>query len=529
VGGGPIGLALAAELSTRGVPAVLIDERRDQHGDAQVGTAKMIVVSMRTAEFCRRLGLSPALREWGFPLDHGMDSIFVTSMQGWELGRVRTPTLAEEAFGEHSPERDRPCPQTWFDPILRNYVRRVGVVELRYDSRLSSFEQDEGGVTARIVDTTSGEEATVRAKYLIGCDGYHSTVRSQLGIDVSGEPHLDTSMSVYVRIPELGRYHDKGDAYRYVGVSAAGTWAALTTIDGRDLYRLQLIGANDIDVHAHDLGAVLRRFLGPDVPFTVEDVSVWERKMTVASRFSEGRVFLAGDSAHAHPPNGGLGMNTGIPDAWDLGWKLSAVLEGWGGPGLLEAYDVERRPACRRAAAQSLRNYHSLVGDTNQSAIEDPSAEGQGAREEMGRRLVEENEKVWNPVGIHLGYLYHPSPLVIDDGSPVPPDDPYGYAPSARPGARAPHIWLDAQHSILDVFGLGFTLLDFGAEDAHVLAAAAHQRGVPVTVVPVDHAGAAALYERKLVLVRPDGHVAWRGDQSPSDPLDVIDAVRGAL
>jgi hypothetical protein len=302
----------------------------------------------------------------------------------------------------------------------------------------------------------------------------------------------------------------------------------LTTVDGRGLYRLQLIGANDIDVRAYDLDEVLKRFLGDGVPFETVDVSLWERKMTVADRFSDGRVFLAGDAAHAHPPNGGLGMNTGIPDAWDLGWKLAAIAQGWGGSGLLDAYDIERRPACHRAALQSLRNYHGLVDDTRQPLIDQPGPEGDRVRREVGERLVRENERAWNPVGIHLGYLYHPSPVVVDDGSPVPEDSPYDYAPTARPGARAPHAWLADGRSTIDLFGAGFTLLAFAGQDATPIAAAAAERGVPLVVVDLDEPHVARLYERALVLVRPDGHVAWRGDLPPDDCLELIDVVRGA-
>lgn len=527
VGGGPIGLALAAELSLFGAKALLVDEQPNQHGDVQVGSAKMIVVSMRTVEFCRQLGLASAVRDWGFPLDHGMDSVFVTSMQGWELGRVPTPTLKAQPHSAHSPERDRPCPQTWFDPILRNYVRQAGTVELRASTRLMDLVQDEHAVTATIVDTNDGTSSQVRADFVIGCDGYHSTVREQLGIVARGEPHLDLSMSVYVRIPSLVSHHDKGDAYRYIAVDwQRGPWAVLTSIDGHDLYRLQLVGANDIDVREHDLDEVMVRLLGDDVPYVIEDVSMWERKMTVADRFADGRIFLAGDAAHAHPPNGGLGMNTGIPDAWSLGWQLAAQQQGWGARTLLDAYDIERRPACSRAARESLNNYHRLVDGTWGMDIEGPDKHQE--REDIGKRLVEQNVRAWNPVGIHLGYLYHPSPVIVDDGSTVPEDDAYGYAPTARPGARAPHLWLEDGSSILDRFGPWFTLLNFGSDEAEDVARAAAERSVPLRVERVSDVAAAELYERKLVLVRPDGHVAWRDDHAPADPLALIDVVRGA-
>lgn len=528
VGGGPIGLALAADLGRRGVAALLVDEQSHRITSEDVGAAKMIVVSMRTGEFCRSLGLSEQVRNWGFPLDHGLDSVFVTSMSGWELGRVRTPSLAAEPHSAHSPERDRPCPQNWFDPILRDHVERAGVVEMRSGTSLTSFVQERDCVVASLLDIATGERSTVRASYLVGCDGYNSTVRRLLGIAVRGERHLDLSMSVYLRMPELERHHSIGSAYRYAAVSEQGVWAVLTTIDGRDLYRFQLVGATNEDVRSVDVDEAVRRFLGFEVPYEVIETSIWERKMTVADRFLDGRVCIAGDAAHAHPPNGGLGMNTGILDAWDLGWKLAALLDGWGGDELLGAYDIERRPACHRAAEQSLRNFHRLMTEEPQPLICEASERGEEVRARIGRQLQEENARSWNQSGTHLGYLYFPSPLIVDDGSPIPEDDTYGYTPTARPGARAPHVWLSDGRSILDLFGLWFTLLSFGDLDCGAFVRAAAERGVPLEVRVVDDAQAAEAYERKLVLVRPDGHVAWRGDSVPAQPGEIIDAARGA-
>lgn len=523
VGGGPIGLALAADLGRRNVPVRLIER-----GEDKLGSAKMIVVSMRTMEICRHMGIDGPVRDWGFPLDLPLDSVFCTALTGHELGRVASPSLLTESVTPFSPERERPCPQTWFDPILQTFARGFPHVALDYNTALVDFAQYPDCVEARV----SGPDGTIEkitADYLVGCDGFSSTVREQLGIELRGNKHLDRSMSIYVRSSELWQVHDLGPAYRYCIVGPQGTWSILTTIDGKDLWRIQLVGAAPEDRASLDVEAILQRMVGRKVDFVLEDISGWVRKMTIADRFADGRVFLAGDSAHAHPPNGGLGMNTGIQDSWDLGWKIAAVHHGWGGPHLLESYDWERRPAASRAAGESLQNYFRLTGTEDEPDLLAETPEGAVARSRLGERLVEENEKAWHPIGVHIGYVYQPSPIVIADDEPAGEDDCVGHVPSARPGARAPHVVLNDGRSILDLFGGGFVLLDFDTGDRSPLTEAAAMRSVPLQHVALAaERTARELYRGALVLVRPDGHVAWRGDALPEDCLALIDRVRGA-
>ena len=520
-GGGPIGLALAGDLGRRGVPVRLVEQNDDR-----VGTAKMIVVSVRTMELMRQLGVAGAVRDWGFPLDQPLDSVFCTGLGGYGLGRVVTPPLRQETDTPFSPERERPCPQTWFDPILQRHARGFGNVTLSYRARLVSFTQDGAGVQAELAGP-EGRTERLEASILVGCDGYDSTVRDFLGIAVRGEKYLDRSMSIYVRSRALRQAHRLGDAYRYVMVGPGGPWSVLTTIDGRDLWRIQLIG-RDIDPRSPAMDVLMQQMVGRDVPYAVEDTSSWVRKMTVADRFSDGRVFLAGDAAHAHPPNGGLGMNTGIQDAFDLGCRIAAVLQGWGGPALLDSYDCERRPAASRAAEESLRNYRRLTGPPREPDVMAEGSAGDQARCRLGAALVQENEKAWHPVGVHLGYSYDPSPITVPDGSPRLVNDTVEYVPTARPGSRAPHVWIEEGHSILDLFGPGFTLLDFSGAETGPLLDAARRRGVPLACHRIINLAAQALYARGLVLVRPVGHVAWRGDELPLDCMTLIDTVRGA-
>jgi hypothetical protein len=243
-------------------------------------------------------------------------------------------------------------------------------------------------------------------------------------------------------------------------------------------------------------------------------------------------VLLAGDAVHVMPPNGGLGMNTGIGDAVDLGWKLAAVHDGWGGDSLIASYEAERRPVGIRQCNEAMTNFQRYGSRKPVPHVTDETAEGQAVRAELGRRLSTANSQAWeNPLNTHLGYRYDESPIVVPDGPPPPePQDQRFYTQTSHPGARAPHAWLKNGRSTLDLFGDGFTLLCFpGAPNAEALAAACRARGVPINLVNLDDPAIAALYERKLVLVRPDGHVAWRGDHLPAEPEGLVDRVRGAM
>jgi hypothetical protein len=233
---------------------------------------------------------------------------------------------------------------------------------------------------------------------------------------------------------------------------------------------------------------------------------------------------------HQLSPTGGMGMNTGVADAADIGWKLAAVLQGWGGAGLLDSYDRERRPVGARAVRMATWFYKNAENFPKGSArLFEDGAAADRYRAEVGGQLLKAIGPEFRTVGLQLGYRYGDSPVVAPDGTPEPPDDPAECTPSARPGARAPHVWLNDGRSILDLYGRGFTLLRFaGAPPGAEIERAARQRHVPLSTFELDEPEAAALYERKLVLVRPDGHVAWRADAAPTDALSLIDTVRGA-
>ena len=280
-----------------------------------------------------------------------------------------------------------------------------------------------------------------------------------------GVPFINRSVNVMLRTPDLSAIHQKGNAGRFVLVGPEGPWASLTPADGRARWRLMIHGDEVDEPQSVDAAAEVRRAAGRDFDFEILSVGHWVRRRMVADRYAQGRVFLAGDAVHVMPPNGGLGMNTGIGDAVDLGWKLAAVHHGWGGAHLLDAYEAERRPVGIRQCDEAMRNFERYGGRRAVPKILDETPEGRAARAELGERLASGNRMAWeNPLHTHLGYRYDGSPICLPDGAPPgEPEDARDYRPSSHPGGRAPHAFLADGRSTLDLFGRGFTLLRFGA------------------------------------------------------------------
>jgi len=386
-------------------------------------------------------------------------------------------------------------------------------------------------VIAELEDVESGEHSSIRARFLVGCDGAGSKVRQGLGIGMTGRPIVTYTTNVIFRCPNLVALHDKGRAYRHIFVGPEGTWATIVAINGRDQWRFSLIGsAEKKEVTTADIRAAIRRAAGFDFDYEILTVLPWVRRELVAEHFGAGRVFIAGDAVHLMSPTGGFGMNTGIQDAVDLSWKLDASLAGWAGPQLLGSYEIERRPVGLRNVAEASGNLGRMRSPGRNAALLDDTPEGAALRAQLGREFTEAMTREWHTLGIHLGYRYDDSPICWPDGTPEPALETMTYTQIARPGARAPHVWLRDSRSTLDLFGRGFVLLRIGrdAPSGDALAAAARQRSVPLTQLALDEPEVASVYERRLVLVRPDGHVAWRDDRMPTDPVRLIDRVRGA-
>ncbi len=528
VGGGPVGLALAADLGWRGIDCMLVEQT-----DGRIHTPKMNEVNTRTMEFCRRWGIAERVMNCPFPADQPMDVVFVTTMGGYELARMPRPSRNQSKAGPHSPMNMQACSQTWFDPLLLDLARSFAGVTMRHRCRMESFEADAGGVTAQLSHLDTGRQETVRARYLAACDGAASPVRRKLDIPLLGNMELSRPLHMFFRTPDLyGQLGIERGTF-YLAFDRNGLWANIRVIDPHaGLWRLMVLDTPpDFDANKIDCDAWLRRAIGR--PLKVEWVghSVWVRRGVVAGRYSEGRVHLLGDAVHQVSPTGALGMNTGIADAVDLAWKLEAAEKGWGGAQLLASYDAERRPAGERNVRQATEFYQGhLAFEQGNASIEDDTAEGAAVRARLSSQLTDGVGRMFRTLGVQLGYRYEGSAVCVPDGTPAPPDDAGEYLPTARPGSRAPHAWLAEGRSTLDLYGRGFTLLRLGedAPDEAALAAAAKARAMPLSVVDIAKPDIAALYEKKLVLVRPDGHVAWRGDALPGDALALVDRVRGA-
>ena len=462
-----------------------------------------------------------------------MDVAFVTRVGGHELGRVERPARKFQKPLAASPMNMQVCPQFWFDPIVLEKAKSFPCVSLMHGHRFESFRQAGDGVEAKVTNLASNEALTIRARYLVGCDGASSPIRESLGIRMLGSEKLSRSIHMFFRTPDLLGPLGCRPTNFFLLVDREGVWGSLRVMDPvGGLWRLMIDELpDDFDAAKLDFDAVLQRATGVPVKVQWLKSSLWTRRGVIAERYSEGPVFLAGDAVHQVSPSGGLGMNTGIADVVDLGWKLAARHHGWGGAALLDSYSRERQPAGTRVVRMTTEFYEGVSGVRgNLDAIGADTDEGQTLRVAMGKHLTEVTAREFRTLGLQLGYWYEQSPICVPDGTPPPSDNPHEYVPCARPGSRAPHVALEDGRSTLDCFGKGFTLLRIGADapGADGLVRAAQSRGVPLNVVPLSHPAVATIYERKLVLVRSDGHVAWRGNTVPEDAQGLIDRIRGA-
>ena len=538
-GGGPCGLMLALELGRRGVVALVLNERRGTSPHPQANATQA-----RTMEHFRRLGFSRRVREAGLPSQYPPDIAYFTRMDGYELARLQQPrsgdsdALVRTLSGSWSAaELAHRCSQMYIERILFDEASRLSSVELVFGSRVTGF-QDFGDHVEVWADGDDGPRR-LRARFLVGADGARSATRAQLGIRYRGEratdrPFLAGGMySIYFRAAELYKLipHRRAWQYWVVNPDRRGLIVAL---DGESEFVLQTQlrpGEDPPAMSEAEVREIVHRAVGQRFEFEILARAPWTAGLTlVAERFGAGRVFLAGDAVHLFTPTGGLGYNTAVEDAVNLGWKLAAVLQGWGGERLLESYELEREPIAQRNTAFARNFAQSLGGFQVPPEIEEDSDRGQAARQRVGARLESHARAEFNIPGITLGARYDGSPLIVGDGSAAPADSANVYEPSACPGGRAPHAWLADGRSLYDAFGFDFTLLTLTTERPDAvdgLQRAARARGLGLAVVDPAEPSLRDLYGAELALVRPDQIVCWRGDRLPSNPDQLLDQVVG--
>jgi 2-polyprenyl-6-methoxyphenol hydroxylase-like FAD-dependent oxidoreductase len=519
IGAGPVGLTLAVDLGRRGIRCTLLEQKPEPQF-----LPKMERCNARTMEMFRRIALADTIREAGLPADVPMDVFVILSMTEPPLLRLPYPSV-EEARARIRAVNDGTEPlepyqltsQYTLEPVLKAVAETLPSVTLRYGCTFLDFAQDDAGVTVNVQRADGGTEQ-LRGAYLAGCDGGGSPVRKQLGIRLRGEGDLLRLRQALFRCDELYNRIPLGDG--------PGHGRHYHVADDRASFLIMQDSTRHWTLHAtvesdEAMCAQFEKIVGMPVKYEMLYCGEWRQNLLLADRYGDSRVFLAGDSAHLVIPTGGLGMNTGVGDAFDLSWKLAATLEGWGGPALLRSYEIERRQVGERNVGAS--RYASLGRRRWRSQyrpeIRDNTPEGQAARDNLARVADVEQRKTNEMIGAELGYRYVDSPVI--DNIPGGPEHLFReYYPTTWPGARLPHVWLEDGSAVQDrIPEEGYTLLRLGGSGADLgpLLQALRDRGATATLLDIPDAAARQVYERDLLLLRPDMHVVWRGNAPPAD------------
>jgi putative polyketide hydroxylase len=520
VGGGPVGLTASILLSRAGVRSLLVERHK--------GTAvhpKARAVNARSMEMYRQCGVEPAIRKASLAPERAGLIVWTRTLSGEEIER-RVPWRTGSLSTTVSPVRNALCPQDELEPVLRRFAERHELGALRFDIELVAFDQDDSGVTATLADRATGASSQVRARYVIAADGAQSQIRRQLGVRMVGRENVYESVNILFNA-DLRPWTAHRPAALYF-VELPNLKATFLTINGIDRWgflvnNLSAYGYRPGDFTQERSIELVRMAAGvPDLAVKILGIAPWNASALVAEQYRHGRIFLAGDAAHEMPPTGGFGLNTGVQDVHNLAWKLAAVLRGVATPSLLDTYHDERQPIGRVITEQSLDNSISmgrLKPDTSATTIARP--------------------EFLNEIGLIFGASYN-SAAVIDDGTaPSKLANPItDYVPSARPGSRAPHVWLERDGnrlSTIDLFGRGFVLLTGASGTAWLTAARKLPDDMRLEALVIGD-GAIADPDRQwaatydiddagAVLVRPDGYVAWRSRSMTADPSATLHAV----
>ena len=536
VGGGPVGLNLALDLAWRQVPCMLVNQPKTTPSHPQGNTN-----NARTMEIYRRLGIADRIRDVGLPIDHCGDAIFVTRINTHEIGRIKIPSVRERltpgSFDlEIGPEPLQRASQMFVERVLKEELDTKDTVDMRFGWKMISFAASDESVTVDIQSVDTGEIQNVSCGYLVGCDGGGSAVRRNLGIEYGGKSGEEVDfmmgqmLSVYFYAPALYDVMKTDAPWQFHSMNPEGR-ASIVALDGEGHFLTWAKLEPGQDAESLDPRPYIWRVVGEEIPVDVLSSKPWQAGLSlVADEYQRARVILAGDAVHLFTPTGGFGMNTGVGDAENLAWKLAAWNNGWAGDHLVGSYAGERRPVAIRNLAQSYALARDKSALSVPSAIEADTPEGEQLRADLGVRIENVLAEEYYCMGIQLGARYDGSPVISAEDGDIPVSDPFTYIPTAWPGGRAPHRWLEDGTALFDHFGQEFTLLRLGGSmvDTSGLEKAAADKGVPLTVFSDADPETRALYEADLALIRPDQYVAWRGEVVPDNPAALIDLVRGA-
>ena len=537
-GGGPCGLMLANELGRRGVSAVLVDQKPSTAFNPQANATQA-----RTMEHYRRLGFAHEIRALGLPSDFPTDIAYFTRYAHHELARFRLPSAGQaverikQLSGSWSAaELPHRVSQKFVEQVLRRHAEKLPGISINFGWRLVRFVEDARGIEAVVENVTDGRTATIAASYLVGADGPRSTVRQALGIGYLGDQEVERDFfggrmhAIYLRAADFYRVVPHPPAWMNVTFNRERR-AFMAAVDGKGefAFHTQLRPHEREDEITDDRAAAMfHAAVGAPVELEILSRGTWTAGFAlVAERFQRGRVFIGGDAAHLFTPTGGLGYNTAVEDAVNLGWKLASVVRGMADPRLLDSYEAERQPAAFRNTGFAKKFADSLGNFIPVTEIEDDSDCGEQARRDAGEYLALHGKSEFNIPGITFGARYDGSPIIFDDGTAPPCDEANVYVASAKPGGRAPHAWLADGQSLYDSFGFEWTLLRFSSDvKADGLIAAAARTGVALKVLDISLNGLRDIYGADLVLVRPDQIVAWRADSAPH-PEAILGRVLG--
>ena len=546
-GGGPFGLMLANELGRRNIRCLLVDPKPSTAFNPQANATQA-----RTMEHFRRLGFANEIRAQGLPPHHPTDIAYLTRFSGTELARLRLPTAAaapqaiKAMSGSWSAaELPHRVSQKFVEVSLRKHAEKFASNEIRYGWKLESFCDSSSSVNPNSLVQTSvskpiqavieratesaqnpalqSEKIQVNAQYLIGADGARSLIRHQLGIAWGGATGFKRNfmggkmLAVYLKAPQFYELNQNDRAWMYVAVNPE-LRAFIMSVDGENEFAFHVQMSDDAATEALTAEDAKRLFAlayGQAIDIEILSMATWlAGHALVAESFQKGHVFLGGDAVHLFTPTGGLGYNTAVEDAVNLGWKLAAVINGQAQPQLLDSYELERKPLAIRNTSYARQFADSIGLFDADPALEAATTEGDHARSVAADYLNGHVRREFNIPGVTFGGRYKQSPIIVSDGTHAPEDAANTYTPSACPGGRPPHAWMADGSSLFDSFNFEWTLLVLGeaSADFSVFSEVAAKYQLDLKVVRHSSNELAQLYEATLILIRPDQMVAWRGN-----------------